>query len=94
MAGHDINYMAVSGLLSLIGRKEGPPQPPQNILADFAGGGLLCSLGIVMALLERAQSQKGQVIDASMVEGAAYIGSWIYKSQDMPIWAGNRGDNW
>jgi len=94
MAGHDINYMAISGLLSLLGRKEGPPQPPQNILADFAGGGLLCSLGIVMALFERAQSQKGQIIDASMVEGAAYIGSWIYKSQDMPIWTGKRGNNW
>nr|CAG4648647.1 EOG090X05UC [Polyphemus pediculus] len=94
MAGHDINYTATSGLLSLLGRKDGLPQPPQNLLADFAGGGLVCAMGIVMALFERGKSNLGQVIDASMVEGAAYVGSWIYKSQDMPIWSGKRGSSW
>lgn len=78
----------------MCGRKESPPLPPQNMLADFAGGGLTCALGIVMALFERERSGKGQVIDAAMVEGAAYVGSWIYKSRDMPVWNGKRGENW
>ena len=94
MAGHDINYVAVSGLLSLLGRNQLAPIPPQNMLADFAGGGLMCAMGIVMALFERERSKVGQVIDAAMVDGAAYVGSWIFKSQDMPIWSGSRGHNW
>jgi alpha-methylacyl-CoA racemase len=69
MAGHDINYLAMSGLMSLLGRGSSPPLPPQNLLADFAGGGLLCAMGIVMALFERHTSNLGQVIDSSMVEG-------------------------
>ena len=68
--------------------------PPQNLLADFAGGGLICAMGIAMALFERERSRKGQIIDASMVEGAAYVGSWIFKSRDMPVWSGVRGTSW
>lgn len=83
-----------SGLLSLLGRKNSNPLPPLNLLADFAGGGLMCAMGIVMALLEREKSQKGQIIDCSMVEGAAYVGSWIYKSKAMPIWGEERGNGW
>ena len=78
---HNEYIFNLIGLLAMLGRSSSPPQPPQNMLADFAGGGLICALGIVMALLERQQSQLGQVIDASMVEGAAYVGSWIYKSR-------------
>ncbi|XP_068236519.1 alpha-methylacyl-CoA racemase isoform X2 [Palaemon carinicauda] len=94
MAGHDINYVAISGLLSMLGRKEGKPTPPINLLADFAGGGLMCAFGISLALLERSKSGLGQVIDASMVEGAAYTGSWLYSSRDLYIWKGSRGSNW
>lgn len=94
MAGHDINYVALTGLLSLLGRHGSNPIPPQNLLADFAGGGLLCAMGIAMALFERERSNMGQIIDASMVEGAAYVGSWIFKSQDMPVWSGVRGKSW
>ena len=54
---------------------------PINLLADFAGGGLTCAMGIMAALFERSKSGLGQVIDANMVEGAAYVGSWIYLSQ-------------
>ncbi len=50
-------------------------------MADFAGGGLTCAMGIMAALLERSQSDKGQVVDSSMVEGAAYVSTWIYNSQ-------------
>jgi alpha-methylacyl-CoA racemase len=82
------------GLLSLLGRHKSNPLPPQNLLADFAGGGLLCAMGIAMALFEREKSNMGQIIDASMVEGAAYIGSWIFKSRDMPFWSGVRGKSW
>ncbi|XP_029300780.1 alpha-methylacyl-CoA racemase-like [Cottoperca gobio] len=66
-AGHDINYLAMSGLLSRLGRSGEKPYAPLNLIADFAGGGLSCALGIVLALLERTRSGKGQIIDASMV---------------------------
>jgi len=92
-AGHDINYLALSGLLSRLGRKDENPIAPINLLADFAGGGLMCAMGIMAALLERAQTGKGQVIDANMVEGAAYLGSWVFKTQDTPIFGNPRGEN-
>lgn len=92
-AGHDINYVAISGILSLLGRKDSNPIPPINIAADFAGGGLMCAMGIVMALYERQNSNKGQVVDASMSEGTAYTSSWLYRSQSLPIWGNPRGEN-
>ncbi|KAJ8304844.1 hypothetical protein KUTeg_018427 [Tegillarca granosa] len=94
-AGHDINYIATSGLLSYLGRRGAPPQAPINLLADFAGGGLICAMGIAMALVERSKSGQGQVIDANMVEGSAYIGSWLWKTQDISyLWSGDRpGEN-
>ena len=67
MAGHDINYIAVSGALSLLGRKDENPLFPLNLLGDFAGGGMLCAMGILLALIERGRSGKGQVVDAAMV---------------------------
>lgn len=92
-AGHDINYVALSGILSMLGRSNEPPSAPINLIADFAGGGLLCALGICMAILERHRSGKGQVVDCSMVEGAAYVGSWLLRSQKLPIWGHPRGHN-
>lgn len=73
MAGHDINYIALSGALSLFRRKGEKPLPPCNILGDFAGGGMLCAMGILLALIERDRSGKGQVVDAAMVDGAANL---------------------
>ncbi|KAM3599516.1 uncharacterized protein V6R79_007222 [Siganus canaliculatus] len=92
-AGHDINYLAMSGLLSRLGRSGEKPCAPLNLLADFAGGGLTCALGIILALLERSKSGKGQVVDASMVEGAAYVGSFIWKSRSIGMWDRPRGEN-
>nr|XP_046231268.1 alpha-methylacyl-CoA racemase [Scatophagus argus]XP_046231269.1 alpha-methylacyl-CoA racemase [Scatophagus argus]XP_046231270.1 alpha-methylacyl-CoA racemase [Scatophagus argus] len=92
-AGHDINYLAMSGILSRLGRSGEKPYAPLNLLADFAGGGLTCALGIVLALLERTKSGKGQVIDASMVEGAAYVGSFVWKSRRIGMWDRSRGQN-
>ena len=73
MAGHDINYIALSGALSLFKRKGERPLPPANLLGDFAGGGMLCAMGILLALFERTRSGKGQVIDSAMVDGAASL---------------------
>ena len=56
------------------------PNPPVNLLGDFAGGGMLCAMGILLALVERGRSGKGQVVDAAMVDGAAYIGSFVLKA--------------
>lgn len=92
-AGHDINYLAMSGLLSRLGRSAEKPYAPLNLVADFAGGGLTCALGIVLALLERTKSGKGQIVDASMVEGAAYVGSFVWKSQRIGMWNNPRGQN-
>ncbi|KAF6733253.1 Alpha-methylacyl-CoA racemase [Oryzias melastigma] len=92
-AGHDINYVAMSGLLSRLGRSGEKPYAPLNLLADFAGGGLTCALGIVLALFERTKSGKGQIIDASMVEGAAYTGSFVWKSHSIGLWESDRGQN-
>ncbi|XP_028142071.2 alpha-methylacyl-CoA racemase isoform X1 [Diabrotica virgifera virgifera] len=93
-AGHDINYVALSGLLSLFGRYEENPLPPVNVLADIGGGGLTCAMGILLALIERSTSGKGQIVDTSMVEGTAYLGTWFYRGKNtLPIWGQGRGQN-
>uniref|UniRef100_A0A7N5KCM9 Alpha-methylacyl-CoA racemase n=1 Tax=Ailuropoda melanoleuca TaxID=9646 RepID=A0A7N5KCM9_AILME len=93
VAGHDINYLALSGVLSKIGRNGENPFPPLNLLADFGGGGLMCTLGILMALFERTRSGKGQVIDANMVEGTAYLSSFLWKTQQIGLWDQPQGQN-
>lgn len=93
MAGHDINYIAISGALSLIGRKGEKPIFPVNLLGDFAGGGMLCALGICLALLERIGSGKGQVVDAAMVDGSAYLSTFVYKFRNAGMWRDERGTN-
>lgn len=93
MAGHDINYIALSGALSLIGRHGDKPLAPVNLLGDFAGGGMLCALGITLALVERARSGKGQVVDAAMVDGAAYLSSFLYNFRTAGFWTDERGTN-
>ncbi len=78
MAGHDINYIALSGALSLFRRKGEKPLPPCNLLGDFAGGGMLCAMGILLALVERNTSGKGQVVDSAMVDGATNISTFFW----------------
>ena len=72
-AGHDSNYLALSGVLSLLGRRDDTPLPPLNLLADMGGGGMLLAFGVVCALLEARQSGRGQIVDARMVEGSALL---------------------
>lgn len=93
MAGHDINYMAVSGVLSMLGRAGEKPTPPANILADFAGGGLMLVMGVLMALAARATSGRGQVVEASMVDGAAYLASFPRFALRTPLGKYPRGQN-
>jgi alpha-methylacyl-CoA racemase len=93
MAGHDIDYIALSGTLSAIGRRGEKPLAPINLLGDFAGGGLLCALGIAIALVERSRSGQGQVIDSAMVDGAAHLGSFLYKFRSVGFWKDERGTN-
>lgn len=93
MAGHDINYLAVSGLLSQLGRADAPPSFPANIIADFAGGGLMCAFGILVALLNRARTGKGQVVEANMVDGSAYLGTFSRFLKKTPLGNRPRGEN-
>lgn len=93
-AGHDINYVAVSGALSLCGRSNAPPAPPANLLADFAGGGLTCALGVLLALFERQRSGKGQIIDAAMIDGAASLTTALHYLRHVGIWKDGHGTNW
>ena len=78
VAGHDINYIALSGTLSMIGRRGERPVPPLNLVGDFGGGGMLMAFGVVCGLLEARQSGRGQVVDAAMVDGAALLATMAY----------------
>ena len=92
-AGHDINFIALSGVLHQIGPDDRPPTIPLNLVGDFGGGGLLLAFGIVCALFERETSGLGQVIDAAMVDGAALLGSYLYGIRRGEHWSEQRGVN-
>jgi alpha-methylacyl-CoA racemase len=93
MAGHDINYIAVSGSLSVLGRKGQKPFGPINILGDFAGGGAILFQGILLALLAREKSGLGQVVEANMVDGSAYLMTFPRLSYKTPALDQPRGEN-
>jgi alpha-methylacyl-CoA racemase len=92
-AGHDINYIALSGVLASIGRRGEAPVPPLNLVGDFGGGGLYLALGVVAALLETQKSGKGQVVDTAMVDGAASLLTAIYGMHASGMWTNERGAN-
>jgi alpha-methylacyl-CoA racemase len=91
-AGHDIDYIALAGVLEQLGRAGEKPTPPINVLGDFAGGGMLLAFGIACAAFETARSGKGQVIDAAMVDGAALMLTPFYAARATGFW-GERGTN-
>jgi alpha-methylacyl-CoA racemase len=94
-AGHDVNYVALTGALFGSGRADGPPQFPMNLLGDFGGGGNLLALGVVAALFERERSGQGQVIDAAIVDGTASLATFVYAWIAGGRWDGSRrGVNW
>jgi len=92
-AGHDINYIALAGALAPIARRGQPPTPPLNLVGDFGGGGLMLAFGMVCALLERARSGKGQVVDAAMVDGAAVLAAIFYGAAQSGWWSETPGSN-
>ena len=92
-AGHDINYISLSGALAAIGRPGSPPVPPLNLIGDFGGGGMLLALGLVAALLESKESKQGQVVDAAMTDGSALLMTMIYSMQSSGMWKTTMGSN-
>jgi alpha-methylacyl-CoA racemase len=92
-AGHDIDYIALSGALHAIGRAGGAPVPPLNLVGDFGGGGMLLAFGIACALIDARASGKGQVVDAAMVEGASLLSTMFWGLQAGGRWSDTRGEN-
>ena len=92
-AGHDINYIALTGALHAIGRSDQAPVAPLNLVGDFGGGGMMLAFGVVCALVERASSGRGQVVDAAMVDGASTLMGMMYGMQAMDFWVDERGGN-
>jgi alpha-methylacyl-CoA racemase len=92
-AGHDINYIALTGLLHAIGRAGERPVPPLNLVGDFGGGGMLLAFGMVCGLLEARRSGQGQVIDAAMVDGAALLFGSLFGLHNAGYWKDERGVN-
>ena len=92
-AGHDLNYIALTGALDAIGRRGAPPTPPLNLVGDFGGGALYLALGVVAALHEARESGKGQTVDAAMIDGAASLMTSAYALWAAGISDAPRGEN-
>jgi len=92
-AGHDINYIAITGALHAIGRAGGAPVPPLNLVGDFGGGSLYLAFGIACALLEARRSGKGQVVDAAICDGASSLASFLHGALARKGWSEERGTN-
>lgn len=92
-AGHDINYISLSGALYAIGRAGERPVPPLNLVGDFGGGGMLLAFGLVCGMLEAQKSGKGQVVDAAMVDGSAALMAMSFSFAARNIFTGQRGTN-
>lgn len=92
-AGHDINYIALSGALHTFGRKGQKPTPPGNLIGDYGGGGMLLAFGMLAGILSARSSGKGQVIDCAMLDGAAILSTVTYMMHAVGMWKDERGVN-
>ncbi len=92
-AGHDLNYIALTGALHCIGSAGQPPMPPLNLIGDFGGGALYLAFGVVSALLEARQSGQGQVVDAAMVDGVASLMTMFHGFRQLGLWSDRRAAN-
>ncbi|MBL8958373.1 MAG: CoA transferase [Gemmatimonadetes bacterium] len=92
-AGHDINYIGLTGALHAIGAADGAPAPPLNLVGDFGGGGMLLAFGVVCAILQARATGRGQVIDAAMVDGTSLLMAQVYGLRASGMWPGARGTN-
>ncbi|KUP97581.1 CaiB/BaiF CoA transferase family protein [Thermobifida cellulosilytica] len=93
-AGHDMNYISLTGALHSVGRRGQAPVPPVNLVGDFGGGTMFVVTGILAALLERGRSGRGQVVDAAMVDGSALLMSMMYEDRVQGLWSDERGVNY
>lgn len=93
VAGHDINYLALSGALGQLGPASGPPTPPLNLVGNFGGGSMFLLVGILAALHERQRTGRGQVVDAAMVDGAGSLTGLVRSWQHSGRWSSRRGTN-
>ena len=91
--GHDLNYLALTGLLHAIGPAQGRPVPPLNLVGDYGGGGMLLAFGIMAGLWEASRSGRGQVVDAAMVDGASLLGSIFHGLRQSGMWHDRRESN-
>ena len=92
-AGHDLTYLAWTGVLHAIGEKGRKPVPPLNLVADYGGGAMFLIAGVLAALFERQRSGKGQVVDAAMVDGVSMLAAPTYALMAAGLWQDRRGDN-
>jgi alpha-methylacyl-CoA racemase len=92
-AGHDINFLAQAGTLAMLGPAGGPPEPPINLLGDFGGGGMLLALGVVAALFEARSGERGRVVDAAMIDGAALLATMVHSFRAAGEWNDRPGTN-
>ncbi|UGY94151.1 CaiB/BaiF CoA transferase family protein [Streptomyces gobiensis] len=92
-AGHDITYLAVTGVLDAIGRADGPPQIPLNLLGDFGGGAMYLAVGVLAALSQVARTGRGQTVDAAIVDGVSHLSTMVFGMLAAGEWSGQRGGN-
>lgn len=92
-AGHDLNYIALSGALHVMGPADRPPSPPLNLVGDYGGGGVYLAMGVLAGLLEARRTGKGQAIDAAMVDGAASLMTMMYSMRQRGQWRDERESN-
>jgi alpha-methylacyl-CoA racemase len=92
-AGHDLTYLALTGVLNAIGPRDGKPVPPLNLVADYGGGSMFLITGVLAALIERGRSGKGQVVDAAMVDGASMLAAPYFGFMASGLWRDRRGSN-
>ncbi len=93
LAGHDINYIGLSGALNSIGRKDSNPIPPLNLIGDYGGGGIHLAFGIVSGLIHALKTGEGQVVDSAMVDGSLSLMSFFYSLKEMGHWEDKRESN-
>ncbi len=93
LAGHDINYIALSGALHTFGPKGGKPMVPTNLIGDFGGGGMLLAFGVLAGILSARSTGKGQVIDCAMIDGASILNAMTYAMFNVGMWKDERGVN-
>jgi len=93
MAGHDINYISMTGVLNAIGKKGEPPVPPLNMIGDFGGGTMFMVSGILAALVAREKTGKGDIVDAAIIDGTSSLMSFIYNMHGSKLWQPEREGN-